>query len=58
MKYVVLIYSNPTTWEEMPAAERDRAMSDEDDPDPGWRPGRDGRAVRRGQGVPGRGLGV
>jgi len=26
MKYVVLIYSNPTTWEEMPAAERDRAM--------------------------------
>jgi hypothetical protein len=27
MKYVVLIYSNPTTWEEMPAAERDRAMS-------------------------------
>src|SRR6266850_1162095 len=26
MKYVVLIYSNPTTWEEMPAAERDRAL--------------------------------
>ena len=26
MKYVVLIYSNPTTWEEMPASERDRAM--------------------------------
>jgi hypothetical protein len=27
MKYVVLIYSNPKTWEAMPAAERDRAMS-------------------------------
>ncbi|HXI79763.1 MAG TPA: YciI family protein [Verrucomicrobiae bacterium] len=26
MKYVVLIYSNPATWAEMPAAERDRAM--------------------------------
>jgi hypothetical protein len=26
VKYVVLIYSNPTTWEQMPAAERDRAM--------------------------------
>ena len=26
MKYVVLIYSNPRTWEEMPAAERDRAL--------------------------------
>jgi len=26
MKYVVLIYSNPTTWEKMPAAERDRAL--------------------------------
>jgi hypothetical protein len=26
MKYVVLIYSNPTTWEEMPAAERDRVL--------------------------------
>jgi hypothetical protein len=26
VKYVVLIYSNPTTWAEMPAAERDRAL--------------------------------
>ena len=26
MKYVVLIYSNPSTWETMPAAERDRVM--------------------------------
>jgi hypothetical protein len=26
MKYVVLIYSNPTTWAEMPAPERDRAL--------------------------------
>lgn len=26
MKYVVLIYSNPATWETMPAAERDRVM--------------------------------
>ena len=26
MKYVVLIYSNPTTWAEMPAAERDRVL--------------------------------
>lgn len=26
MKYVVLIYSNPTIWAEMPAAERDRAL--------------------------------
>jgi hypothetical protein len=26
MKFVVLIYSNPTTWAEMPAAERDRAL--------------------------------
>jgi hypothetical protein len=26
MKYVVLIYSNPATWEAMPAAERDRVM--------------------------------
>ena len=26
MKYVVLIYSNPATWEVMPAAERDRVM--------------------------------
>ncbi len=27
MKYVVLIYSNPETWETMPAAERDRVMA-------------------------------
>ena len=26
MKYVVLIYSNPATWETMPAAERDRVL--------------------------------
>ena len=26
MKYVVLIYSNPSTWEAMPAAEGDRVM--------------------------------
>jgi hypothetical protein len=26
VKYVVLIYSNPTTWAEMPAAERDRVL--------------------------------
>jgi len=26
MKYVVLIYSNPKVWEELPPAERDRAM--------------------------------
>ena len=26
MKYVVLIYSNPATWETLPAAERDRVM--------------------------------
>ncbi len=26
MKYVVLIYSNPKLWEELPAAERDRVM--------------------------------
>jgi hypothetical protein len=26
VKYVVLIYSNPATWETMPAAERDRVM--------------------------------
>lgn len=26
MKYVVLIYSNPATWADMPAAERDRAL--------------------------------
>jgi hypothetical protein len=26
MKYVVLIYSNPATWEVLPAAERDRVM--------------------------------
>lgn len=26
MKYVVLIYSNPTTWETLPATERDRVM--------------------------------
>lgn len=26
MKYVVLIYSNPATWEVMPDAERDRVM--------------------------------
>ena len=26
MKYVVLIYSNPTTWEAMPTSERDRAL--------------------------------
>ena len=26
MKYVVLIYSNPATWESMPAAERDRVL--------------------------------
>ena len=26
MKYVVLIYSNPTLWETMPKAERDRVM--------------------------------
>jgi hypothetical protein len=27
VKYVVLIYSNPATWETMPAAERDRVLS-------------------------------
>lgn len=27
MKYVVLIYSNPATWESMPPAERDRVLS-------------------------------
>jgi hypothetical protein len=26
VKYVVLIYSNPKLWEELPAAERDRVM--------------------------------
>jgi len=26
MKYVVLIYSNPATWETMPATERDRVL--------------------------------
>jgi hypothetical protein len=26
MKYVVLIYSNPATWETLPASERDRVM--------------------------------
>ncbi len=26
MKYVVLIYSNPATWEAMPEAERDRVL--------------------------------
>ncbi len=26
MKYVVLIYSNPSTWETLPATERDRVM--------------------------------
>ena len=26
MKYVVLIYSNPATWESMPAEERDRVL--------------------------------
>jgi hypothetical protein len=26
MKYVVLIYSNPATWETMPPAERDRVL--------------------------------
>jgi hypothetical protein len=26
VKYVILIYSNPTTWAEMPAAERARAL--------------------------------
>jgi hypothetical protein len=26
MKYVVLIYNNPTTWQNLPAGERDRVM--------------------------------
>ena len=26
MKYVVMIYSNPSTWESMPRAERDRVL--------------------------------